>query len=231
MRIAICDDMPVIGYQTEELLLEYNDELFDIDVFQDPERLLDFIEINHYDVFFLDIEMPEMTGLELAQEIRKSGNQSPIVFLTSHTKYMQDVFKLHTFDYLVKPVEREAMFEHLDRLMDYVNYEEHRFNFAFNKSTHSLLYSEIFHFEKTRRAVQIHTAKDVFESIMTTDELLKKLDESFVQVHNSFIINARHFKKFSGNLVILANDKEIPVSRKFSKVAREKIMMRLRGLV
>ncbi|MDR2833133.1 MAG: LytTR family DNA-binding domain-containing protein [Streptococcaceae bacterium] len=235
MKIAICDDMVEIASTTEQLLLDYNKNLFDIDIFYDGERLLDMVEEEQYDLFFLDIEMPGISGVELAESLRQKGVQSPIIFLTSYKQYMEDVFRLHTFDYLLKPITQDKMFAVLDRVMSYLNVSEHRFVFSFNKVTHTLLLSDILYFEKSKRNVIIHTVNGTYEVVMTTDELLTKVDSRFVQVHKSFIINAQNVKELRNDTIILSSAQgktyDVPMSRRFAKTAKEKILMELREIM
>lgn len=231
MKVAICDDMMSTAHQTEELLLDYNKKLFDIDVFYDPVRLLESCKNEYYDFFILDIEMEKINGVKLARKIRDSGNQNPIVFLTSYKQYMEEVFKFHTFDYLLKPLEKREMYSLIDRLLNYLNFEENRFVFKFNRVSHSLLFSDIVYFEKNKRVVIVHTKKKKFEVFMTTEDLLGHLDGNFVRVHNSFIVNIRYIKELKSNALELVNGQQVPMSRKFSKAAKEKIIMKMRELM
>jgi len=231
MRVAICDDIPEIAHQTDELLVKYSKKHFNTDVFYDPERLLDACENEHYDFFILDIEMPSMSGVELAEKIREKDVGSPIIFLTSYKEYMEDVFRLQTFDYLLKPIAEEKMFALLDRILKYLNVSEKRFAFTFNKISHSLLLSEILYFEKNKRTVFIHTKTQELEMLMTTNELLKQLDEQFVQVHNSYIVNIQYVKELRKNEVLLTNGVSVPMSRSFAKKTQEVIFEKLRGMM
>jgi len=235
MKVAICDDMPELAQHTENLMLKYNSKLFDTDIFYDPERLLERCETEHYDLFFLDIEMPSLTGIELAEKLRGLDIQAPIIFLTSYKQYMEDVFRLHTFDYLLKPISEEKMFTLLDRLLKYLNINEDRFSFTFNKVTKSIPLSDIIYFEKMKRNVIIHTDEEEFSAVLTTENLLEQLNNHFVQVHKSFIINAQKATEVSKETIILKGKSSenftVPMGRKYTKDAKEKILMEMREVM
>ncbi|MGO2916651.1 MAG: LytR/AlgR family response regulator transcription factor, partial [Leuconostoc falkenbergense] len=96
MKVAICDDSLVLANQVDTLLRNYDMKRFDVDVFTNPLRLLASLTDNYYDFFILDIEMPEMSGVVLAGQIRDFGNANPIIFVTSYMEFREDVVALHT---------------------------------------------------------------------------------------------------------------------------------------
>lgn len=231
MKIAICDDDSRTAHQLEMAILHSQRGKFEIEVYNNPVRLANAPALNSYDAFFLDIEMPELNGVQLAQKIRASGNQNPIIFLTSYKQYMEEVFRLQTFDYLIKPIQATGLDSVIERLLHYLNSQETRFVFTFNKETHSLSYSSIYYFEKKRRTVLIHTQQATFETLMTTQTLLDSLTPQFIQIHHSYIINSRHFQQFEKQQVVLANGEKLPLSRKYSKSAKDTILMQLREII
>lgn len=231
MKVAICDDNVTTTAKTENLLLNYHSTLFEIEIFEEPVHLIEACKNTYYDFFILDIEMPKMNGIQLAEQIRATNNYNPIVFLTSYKQYMEKVFKVQTFDYLLKPIEQGEMNKVLDRLSSYLQISDQRFIFSFNKVTHSLLFSDIIYFEKDKRAVKIYTKNEQFQTLMTTDELLKKLSNDFIQIHHSFVINIKCFKTLSADTIILTNEHHLPLSRKFSKQAKEQILNQVRTMI
>ena len=70
-----------------------------------------------YDIIFLDIDMPHISGMETAQEIRRVNSSVLIVFVTSYQEYMRDAFRVEAFDYLVKPVNIRELNDVLKRCM------------------------------------------------------------------------------------------------------------------
>lgn len=235
IKVAICDDVPVIAKTIEDLMLEYDSSIFEIDIFYNPFRLIELLKENTYDLFFLDIELPNLSGIEIAETIRKNNYTCPIIFLTSFKEYMEKVFKVNTFDYILKPVTKDKLYPALNRAIKYLDLDDSKFTFTFNKVLYSLSYSEIIYFEKNKRSVLIHTPSDIFETLLQSRALLSKINDNFVQVHTSFIVNVRYVKQISNDTIIVkVNDKqtiEIPISRKFKDSARKQILMKLRDFI
>ncbi|MGE7674011.1 LytR/AlgR family response regulator transcription factor [Lysinibacillus sp. NPDC094403] len=235
IKIAICDDVPVIAKAIEDLMLEYDSSLFEIDIFNNPFRLIELLKENTYDLFILDIEFPNISGIEIAETIRKNNYTCLIIFLTSFKEYMEKVFKVNTFDYILKPVTKDKLYPALNRAIKYLDLDDSKFMFTFNKVFYSLSFSEIIYFEKNKRKVLIHTPTDIYETVLQTRALLSKINENFVQVHTSFIVNVKYVKQISNNTIIAnLNDKktvEIPISRTFKDSARKQILMQLRDLI
>ncbi|MEK3924021.1 LytR/AlgR family response regulator transcription factor [Paenibacillus sp. FSL K6-2393] len=235
LKVAVCDDVPVLAEVIENLILEYDSSIFEIDVFNNPFRLIEFLKSNTYDLFILDIEFGNISGIEIAEAIRENNLTCPIIFITSFNEYMERAFKVNTFDYILKPVTKDKLYPALNRTIKYLDIDDSKFTFTFNKIFYSLSHSEIIYFEKNKRRVLIHTASDTYETLLQTNALLSKINDNFVQVHTSYIVNARHIKKVSSNSITANLDEtrtvEIPMSRKFIDSARKQILMKIRELM
>lgn len=109
MNIAICDDDRVIIEQIEEFLQIIHDKSLEYEVFFCAEELQKYITENNvnFDVFILDIEMKEMSGIDFAKKLREKNVDSLIIFMTSHSQYVFDVFETVTFDFIQKPLTFE----------------------------------------------------------------------------------------------------------------------------
>ncbi len=234
LDVAVCDDVPRMTTDVESLLTAYNSSLFNIHIFFTPEKLIRSLTGNHYDFFILDIQLPEYSGIQLAEVIRKTDYNAPIIFLTSFTEYMEDVFKVQTFDYLLKPVSRQKFFPVLDKVIKYLDIENRHFVFSFNHVSYNLELSKIVFFEKRGRQVIIHTINDTYLANMSTATILAKVSDDFVQTHTSYIINISYIKEVSNRFIILSDHMhsyETPLSRKFKETARSKILMHLRNQI
>lgn len=235
IKVAICDDVPIIAKEIEELLLEYDQSLFEMDIFYNPLRLIESLDENAYDMFILDMEFPNLSGLEIAEAIRENNHTSPIIFITSFKEYMEKAFKVNTFDYIVKPVTKSKLHASLERTIKYLDLNESKFTFTFRRAFYSLPFSDIIYFEKYKRKVFIHTPSDTYETILHTKALLSKVNDNFVQLHTSYIANVRYIKQVKNNIVTMkVNDKQtvdIPISRKYKDHAKNKILMKLRDFI
>ncbi|MEK4670293.1 LytTR family DNA-binding domain-containing protein [Niallia taxi] len=231
LNIAICDDVFEVTSQTEVLIKRYNPN-FSVDVFYNATKLIEILPKSNYHLFILDIEFPESSGLEIASRIREFDVNVPIVFVTSYDNYAMEVFKLHTFDFILKPLTEQELFPVLDKVIKYLNFEEKHFVFQYNKVDYSLPLQEIVYFEKRMRKVLIHTIDEEHSVMMTTRELISNLDDTFVRVHNSYIINIRFVREIRNDYLTLNMEKGsdiwVPISKNYKTTARKSILLKLR---
>lgn len=232
MRIAVCDD----NIQDIERIKRYTvsmiDYAVDYEFFTKPEELLKtYVKSEQKpDMYILDIEMPGMDGLDVAKQIRTYDSKALIVFLTSYTKYMPDVFEVVTFDFISKPITEERLRLLFVKAEAYLNMTNQTFSFCYRRSRYSLKFDEILYLEKKGRQAIIHTKDNTYQSNMNLNEIWEKLDEqSFAAIHGSFIVNLKHIKTFSGGQVILSDGTELTVSRGYKKSLTEKHITFVRG--
>lgn len=130
LRVVLIDDEPLILAHFEKLLSKIGD-INIVGTFINPYEGLENIEQNQPDIVFLDIEMPEINGVELAEIIQSRWPFVKIVFVTAHSGYAVKAFDLNAVDYLLKPVQIDRLRKTIERLREqlknttiYVNNEE-----------------------------------------------------------------------------------------------------------
>ncbi|MDR2832813.1 MAG: LytTR family DNA-binding domain-containing protein [Streptococcaceae bacterium] len=232
LRVAICDDEPYMANKIEDYLHEYDSSLFDVLVYYSSSELINVLENEKYDFFILDIEMPYSSGIELAQKIREKDAHVPIVFMTSYREYMEEVFQLSTFDYVIKPISIERVFAVFTRVLNYLGTSEKYFQCSYNKVTHNIFMNEIIYFEKRKRQVQLYTTTGTYVSNLSTKQIINKVTPDFVQIHTSYIINVRYIKDMGNSFVLIrqadGTTTELILSRKYKETARKKIMQKMK---
>ncbi len=108
MRILCVDDEPLMLQMLETAVREAKPDA-EIVAFEYPDELLDDARENGGDIAFLDIHMSEMTGVELAGELKKVNPKMNIIFVTGFSEYAGDAMRLHASGYIMKPVTKEAV--------------------------------------------------------------------------------------------------------------------------
>jgi DNA-binding LytR/AlgR family response regulator len=110
MKIAICDDEQVMMEHICELVKQYRPDYM-VKLYGCGEALLEDAQL--YDLIFLDIEMPSINGMEVAENLRKMKYSGEIIFLTGYMEYIQEAFKVRAFRYLQKPIVERQLEEAL----------------------------------------------------------------------------------------------------------------------
>ena len=128
MDIAICDDdKNILQYlkQKIEIILEDNCE---ITTFENGYDLIEYInsDISNPDIIFIDIDLKDHLGIDIAKKIQQKFNNIKIIFITGNASYVEDIFEVETLDYLTKPINEEKLKKALNKAMEVikVNKEE-----------------------------------------------------------------------------------------------------------
>lgn len=153
MKIAICDDNPQDIERIKRYTVRMIDYAIEYTFFTDPKALVELCANSNPkpDMYILDIEMPGIDGLSVAKEIRTKDSKALLVFLTSYTKYMPDVFEVVTFDFIQKPITEERLRLLFDKAETYLNMTNQSFSFSYRRSRYSLKFDEILYLEKKGR--------------------------------------------------------------------------------
>lgn len=219
-RIAVCDDNP----DSIEIIEKYFDKLnissMYYDVYFSAEELCQYKTRNKlsYDIYFLDIEMKKMNGLELAKILRTDETNALIIFLSSHPKYVFDVFEVVTFDFLVKPISFEIFQGVLQKAFSYLNMTKKIFSFNYRKKHFNIACSEIIYIDKCRRKAFLHTPNQVYTFNMTFEDILNHLDlKLFGKIRSSCIVNLEYIQEVVRDELLLKNGELLFISRDFKQ--------------
>jgi len=179
-----------------------------------------FLRNNNADLVFLDINLPDISGLEFIKTIK---NPPAIIITTAYPDYAVRSFELDTIvDYLVKPIRFERFFKAINKLKskkDENIKEEEQDSLFLNvdKTHHKIVLNDIFYVESDRNYITLITKNKALSFIDTLKNWVDKLSNNqFIQVHKSFIVNVNKVDKISGNILFIA-DKRIPIGRTYKQ--------------
>jgi DNA-binding LytR/AlgR family response regulator len=188
---------------------------------------LAFLKMNQVDFIFLDINMPKLTGMELAALLPP---RTKIVFTTAYSEYAVESYSFQTIDYLLKPITLKRFLASVEKIEqhflkpgpEYPPNAEQGPEFFFVKSGKTLrkiLLKDILYFEGEKDYVRLATGQEQMLIYRRLKDMEEQLKPPFIRVHNSYIINYEQLSKIEDNHIYIA-DKRIPVSEKF----RERFM-------
>nr|WP_276899244.1 LytTR family DNA-binding domain-containing protein [Pedobacter kyonggii] len=187
------------------------------DAFEARKELLN----NKIDVLFLDIGMPRMNGMELAESLK--GNQPAIIFTTSMPEHAVDAFKLNVVDFLVKPICASRFLKAVEKargLIKLVGQTEHSKNdeFIFVRDSNILKrldINDILYLEAKGDHVKFYLSDKIYSIHSTLTSIEQKLSpDIFFRVHRSFIVNINKINTIEGGTLII-DRYMIPVSNRF----------------
>lgn len=215
MNVFICDDQPVFTEEFSRQLEGYfkKQELsLRLFTFLSGERLLD-CDIKP-DIIFLDIKLYGMSGLETARQLRKSGCQAKIIFLTAYKQYVFQAFDVDASHYLIKPVKEEKLESVLNHVISQTSQKKQCLSLQSGSALVRLPYEDLLYLEVRDRKVSVHTRDNSVDFYGKLEALEKQLPDSFFRCHRSFIVNMEYVMSFNKTDLFLSNGHSIPVSKR-----------------
>ena len=216
-RFAVCDDSSADRAYVTALIEAWGcsrDIPLQIEDYPSAEAFLFAYEGNEtVDVLFLDIEMGDMSGVELAKRLRQMGAGLQIVFLTGYMEYIAEGYDVEALHYLIKPVAQEKLGAVLDRAVERLKTRENVLLLSLPDGVVRLPLYEIRYLEVMKNYVTLHAVEE-YSVKRSLSELTKELDESFYRIHRSYIVNLRFVKRITRTEVTLKDGAALPLSRK-----------------
>lgn len=226
MKICICDDEPVLLNNTKQLvekIITENNRECEIKVYSSSAQLVDNGE--HFDMAFIDIEMPQYKGTAVASELQKSNPDIFVFFITAFNSYLDEAMDLKAFRFISKPIDEKRLKDSIEKALGAYDSLNTEVFVEENKQIKKIKISDITFVEISGRKTTVHTAQDSFPSKKKLDEWQELLTgNSFYKVHGSFIVNMDYITQFDYESVVIAGNHIIPVSARKRTDFKKKFM-------
>jgi two-component system LytT family response regulator len=181
-----------------------------------------FLQENSTDLFFLDINMPEITGLSLAKIINQKAQ---IIFTTAYREYAIDGFNLNVVDYLLKPFSFDRFLQAIQKVSA-SEITENNTDFMFVRSDRKMVkvdFNAILYIESLSDYVKIFTSEKTIVIRETISSLEEKLpSKKFIRIHRSFIISLNNISSYTNEFIEI-NQKALPISRSYKESVLQKL--------
>lgn len=225
MDIAICDDdKNILQYLKKKIEITLEDNC-QITTFESGYDLIEYIDsdISNPDIIFMDIDLKEHLGIDVAKKIQQKFNNIKIIFITGYASYVEDIFEVETLYYPAKPINEEKLKKALNKAMEVikVNKEE-----ILNIKTEvvSINLNDVNYIESHLRTVIMHCGKIKRTIYKKLNEIENILPEKFIRCHQSYIVNMEKVNILTTNKFILKSGDKVPVSQSRYKDTKEKFL-------
>lgn len=227
-RCVVVDDEP-IAREIIESFIEKTPNLKLLGSFQNAVEVLNFEQKHNVDLYFLDINMPEINGLSLAKIINKKAH---IIFTTAYRDYAIDGFNLNVVDYLLKPIAFDRFLQAIEKLpkesqLVKANFnQEQKSDFLFIRSERKMIkvsFNDILYIESLSDYIKIYLHNEVIVTRETISNINDKLPQNlFIRIHRSYIISIDKIHSYT-NEFIEVSKKALPISRSYKESVLQKL--------
>lgn len=231
INIGICDDENGFVLELRKNLLEYsmekNVEIMIYPYNNSKDMLSDIEKGVNLDLIFLDIQLKEISGVEVGKKIRSNleNETIQIVFVSSIKNYAMQLFDLRPMNFLIKPINYDKTKFILDEYERLFCLNNSYFEYHIGKSVCKVNEQVILYFQSQAKKVHMYMCNDQVEFYDKLSEIMRRLkDKNFCMVHKSFIINMRYATEYKRDCDVMANGEVIPVSRAMKDNLNKKLL-------
>jgi len=222
IKTLIVDDEPL----ALDIIESYIEKIPDLELVARCDNAIDANEIlqkEHVDLLILDIQMPQMTGIELVKSLR---SKPKVIFTTAYSEYAVEGFELDAVDYLLKPVAFDRFMKAVNKVKDgtdrsTVAADDDFFFVKADKKLMKIHFNEILYIEGLKDYVIIKKEAGRVIALQTMKSLEAKLPSNiFMRVHRSYIVNIAKIKAVVGNSLELIENgktKDIPIGKNYKE--------------
>jgi two-component system LytT family response regulator len=228
IRCVAIDDEPL----ALNILVDYIEKtsfLVLSEKFTNPVKAFNYLNENEADLLFVDIQMPDLSGLDIVSKLR---NKPLIIFTTAYSEYAMDGFKADAIDYLLKPIDYPDFLKAANKARDWILSKSNILNiqsnkdYLFIKSEYKIIrinFDDIKYIQGMSEYVKIHltNAKPIM-SLLSLKSLEATLPENmFMRVHKSYIVNLQKISVIEHNEIVYDDGIIIPISNQYKSKFQE----------
>lgn len=223
LKCVVIDDEPLALELMKEYISGFQ-ELNLIQTFDDGIQGRDFLLENEIDLLFVDINMPDITGLELVASL---SNKPMVIFTTAHRKFAVEGFELEAVDYLLKPIDFERFSKAVKKALEYHKFKSNQTSkeaqYIFVRAEYRMVKIElktIEYIEGLEDYIKIHIIGQSHPilTLMSLKGILEQLPtDSFSRVHRSYIVANAQVKSVLKKNLLLVSGLELPISNSYQQ--------------
>lgn len=220
LKIALCDDDSQFVSKITGLiqsLLQNGTESPVITTYINPVALTASIsDGERYDIYVLDVEMPDLNGMDVARRIREFQPDAPLLFLSSYLSYATEGYKVQALRYVPKLDLENALPEALEQAIATLEKADTRSIMVQHYQNYTrILHKDILYVQKMQRSIQIVTDRQGnFKDNRGIKELFSEInDPRFIFTDRAYFVNLDYVQELDGSWLVLNNEDRVPISR------------------
>ena len=224
LKCLIVDDEPLAHNVIENYIAKHS-SLTTIGNYYNAIDALTYLNTNTVDILFLDINMPELSGMDM---LRTMDNPPTVILTTAYSEYAVESYDIGVADYLMKPIRFDRFLKAVNKVIKSKQssaklepVESNKLHSIFIKVEgvqQKIILKELNYLESRGNFVQLHVGNKRFLTADTLTNFDKKLrDSGFLRIHKSYIINVEQVKTLQGNMVQVG-EKVLPIGNSYKQV-------------
>jgi two-component system, LytTR family, response regulator len=224
MKCIALDDEP-LALQLLETYVAQLPQLTAEGFFSHPGRARQRLEVGDIDLLLLDIEMPDINGLNFLQTLSKPPM---VIFTTAYANYAIEGFNLDAIDYLLKPFDFQRFEKAIHKALEYYQFKhkhpnENAIGSLFVKAEYKIVqvaFDDILFIEGFGDYIRIHTTNKSIMTLMRLKNVLPMLPaDRFIQVHRSYVVDLKRIEHIRAQKITIGKH-ELPVGDKFAAILK-----------
>lgn len=227
IKIAIVDDADIICETIETFLIRFSKDYklpIEFDSYCSGTEIINKLSKTYYDCIFLDIEIGEMSGIDVSRYLRETlkNETTEIIYVSSHSQYAVDLFDFDPITFLLKPIDEERLTKGFTKFLKRLKINEEVFAFKTGREFFRIPLKDILYFESSDHKIILHTLEENYDFYDKIDRLVALLEpQRFLYLHKSFLANSKHIQNFGYDSVTIDNGDLIPISQSKRRKIRE----------
>jgi len=207
-------------------------ELELVDDFNSPLKATELIKSGNIDLLFIDIQMPDITGVDFVKSLSKKPE---VIFTTAYQEYALEGFNLSAVDYLLKPFSFERFYQAVNKVIDKLenklvvdenettplqsqtSYTDNYLTIRADRKFYKINFDDLSYIEGQKAYVTFHTNGKKITALASLKELEEALPENqFIRIHKSYIVAIREINSLEGNMIEI-QDTRLPVGKSYKE--------------
>lgn len=223
IKTIILDDEPF----AVQLLKDYAQKISSLDLIYaggDVFEILELMKNNPKTLVFIDLQMPELSGMEI---MRMSNNsQHDFIITSAYQEYALEAFKYKVIDFLVKPISFQRFYESVEKYIKWNTYFESEpktkdLFIRAERKVYRINPADIIYIEGLKDYIRIHTANEKIIAHQNMKDIINELPKTeFIRIHRSYIVPLNKIKILEGNSIWLIENIRLPIGETYQKTIK-----------